>query len=139
MIRVTVEGSLINIGLNLVLIPLYQETGAVAGTGTAMVYMVFRQLYVIQKQINVFPVGPIIGKCLLISLLAVLPAQVFALFVFDQVLLTAIIYAVGFVIILMILKPFTREQAGVLSTIHPKLPVWINSFVRRPATGGNEQ
>jgi O-antigen/teichoic acid export membrane protein len=129
-VRVTVEGSLINIGLNLVLIPLYQEAGAVAGTGTAMIYMVFRQLFVIQKQINVLPVGPIIGKCLLFSLLAVLPAQMFASFVFDQVLLTAVIYAMGFVVILAILKPFTREQAEVLSTIHPKLPVWINGFVR---------
>lgn len=130
-VRVTVEGSLINIGLNLILIPLYQEMGAVAGTGLAMIYMVFRQLFVIQKQVNIFPALPTIGKCLLFSLLAVVPAQTFAIFIWDQVFLAALIYALGFLILLAILKPFTRMQAEVLSAIHPKVPVWINGFVRQ--------
>ncbi|MBT5763843.1 MAG: polysaccharide biosynthesis protein [Nitrospina sp.] len=129
-VRVTVEGSLINIGLNLVLIPLYQEMGAVAGTGLAMVYIVSRQLFVIQKQMDVFPVLPTIGKCLLFSLLAVVPAQTFAIFFWDQILLTAVIYASGFIILLAIVKPFTETQVQVLSAIHPKVPTWINSFVR---------
>jgi len=100
--------------------------------------MVFRQLFMIQKQIQVFPVFPIIGKCLLFSLLAVLPAQTFAILVLDQVLLTAMIYAMGFVILLALLKPFTTEQAQVLSAIHPKVPIWIKGFVRLPVTDGNE-
>ena len=129
-VRVTVEGSLINIGLNLILIPQYQEMGAVMGTGLAMVYMVFRQLFVIQKQVNIFPAVPTIGKCLLFSLLAVVPAQTFALFIWDQVLLTALIYVLAFLVLLAVLKPFTRLQAEVLSSIHPKAPVWINRFVR---------
>ena len=128
-VRVAVEGSLINIGLNLILIPVYQEMGAVAGTGFAMVYMVFRQLIVIQKQMDIFPVFSTIGKCLLFSLLAVIPAQIFALIVWDQVLLTAIIYATGFVILLAILKPFSETQVRLLSAIHPKVPEWMNSFV----------
>ena len=118
-VRVTVEGSLINIGLNLILIPLYQEMGAVAGTGLAMVYMVFRQLFVIQKQMNIFPVFPIIGKCLLFSLLAIIPVQMFRMFIWDQVVLAAVIYALAFMILLAILKPFTGTQAKVLSAIHP--------------------
>ena len=129
-VRVTVEGSLINIGLNLILIPLYQEMGAVAGTGLAMVYMVFRQLFVIQKQMNIFPVFPIIGKCLLFSLLAIIPVQMFRMFIWDQVVLAAVIYALAFMILLAILKPFTGTQAKVLSAIHPKVPVWIKAFVR---------
>jgi O-antigen/teichoic acid export membrane protein len=130
-VRVTVEGSLINIGLNLILIPLYQEMGAVAGTGLAMVYMVFRQLLVIQKHVNIFPALPTIAKCLLFSLLAVIPAQTFAIFIWEQVLMTALIYALGFLILLAMLKPFTRTQSEVLSSIHPKAPVWINRFVRQ--------
>ena len=130
-VRVTVEGSLINIGLNLILIPLYQEMGAVASTGLAMVYMVFRQLFVIQKHVNIFPALPTIGKCLLFSLLAVIPAQTFAIFIWEQVLMTALIYALGFLILLAMLKPFTRTQSEVLSAIHPKAPVWINRFVRQ--------
>jgi O-antigen/teichoic acid export membrane protein len=130
-VRVTVEGSFINIGLNLILIPLYQEMGAVAGTGLAMVYMVFRQLFVIQKHVNIFPALPTIGKCLLFSMLAVIPAKIFAIFIWEQVLMTALIYALGFLILLAMLKPFTRRQSEVLSAIHPKAPVWINGFVRQ--------
>jgi O-antigen/teichoic acid export membrane protein len=129
-VRVTVEGSVINLGLNLLLIPLYQEMGAVAGTGIAMVYMVFRQLLVIQKQLDIFPVLPIIGKCIFFSLLAVVPAQAFSIVIWDQVFLAAGVYALGFVILLAVLKPFTRSQAQVLAEMHPKAPLWINSFVR---------
>jgi O-antigen/teichoic acid export membrane protein len=129
-VRVTVEGSLINIGLNLTLIPLYQEMGAVAGTGLAMVYMVFRQLFVIQKHVNIFPALPTIGKCLLFSLLAVVPAQTFSIFIWDQVLLTAMIYALAFLVLLAVLKPFTETQAKVLQSIHPQLPIWISWLVR---------
>jgi O-antigen/teichoic acid export membrane protein len=117
--------------MNLILIPLYQEMGAVAGTGLAMIYMVFRQLFVIHKHVNIFPALPTIGKCLLFSLLAVIPAQTFAIFIWEQVLMTALIYALGFFILLAILKPFTRTQSEVLSAIHPKAPVWINGFVRQ--------
>ena len=129
-VRATVEGSLINVGLNLILIPLYQEMGAVIGTGFAMVYMVFRQLFVIQKQMDVFPVLPTIGKCLLFSLLAVVPAQMFAIIIWDQIMLTAMVYGLAFMILLITLKPFTETQTEVLSAIHPKASIWINGFVR---------
>jgi O-antigen/teichoic acid export membrane protein len=129
-VRVTVEGSLLNIGLDLILIPLYQETGAVAGTGIAMVYMVFRQLLVIQKQMNTLPVWPTIGKCLLISLVAVIPTQVFAFLFFKHVLLSIFIYAFSFLIILAGLKPFTTAQTEVLQNIHSRFPIWISWFVR---------
>lgn len=130
-IRVTVEGSLLNVGLNLFLIPLYQEMGAVAGTGVAMVYMVFRQLFVLQKQMNILPALPTIGKCMLFSLMAAIPAQTFAIIVWDQVLLTALIYALAFIVLLAILKPFTEAQARVLSAVHRKAPSWISGFVRQ--------
>ncbi len=129
-VRVTVEGSLINIGLNLILIPLYQEMGAVAGTGAAMVYMVFRQLFVIQRQVDILPVLPTIGKCLLFSFLAVIPAQMFSIIVWDQIMLEALIYALTFVVLLAVLKPFTETQAKVLEGIHPELPAWISWLVR---------
>ena len=129
-VRVTVEGSLLNIGLDLILIPVYQELGAVAGTGIAMVYMVFRQLLVIQKQMNTLPVWPTIGKCLLISLVAVIPTQVFASLFFNYVLLSIFIYAFSFLIILAGLKPFTAEQTEVLQKIHSRFPIWISWFVR---------
>ena len=130
-VRVTVEGSLINIGLNLILIPIYQEVGAIAGTGFAMVYMVFRQLFVIQKQLEIAPVWPIIRKCLLFSLGAAIPTQAFAVLIFEHVLLSVFIYAFSFLIILAGFKPFTDAQTKVLQNIHPLLPFWLRWFVQK--------
>jgi hypothetical protein len=62
--------------------------------------------------------------------LAVIPAQTFAIFIWEQVLMTALIYALGFLILLAVLKPFTETQAKVLQSIHPQLPIWISWLVR---------
>ena len=125
-----VEGSLLNILLNLILIPLYQEMGALTATGISMVYMVLRQLYIIQKQIDVMPVLPVLGKCLLFSLMAVVPAQAITLLIWDNIIIGALAYLLAFVMLLAVLKPFTHEQSEVLKGIHPNLPTWMSGFTR---------
>ena len=125
-----VESSLLNILLNLVLIPLYQEIGALTATGISIVYMVLRQLYVIQRQLDVMPVLPVLGKCLLFSLAAVIPAQATTLLVWDNIFIGALVYLLAFAMLLAVLKPFTREQSEVLKGIHPDLPAWMNGFTR---------
>jgi hypothetical protein len=85
---------------------------------------------VIQKQMNTLPVWPTIGKCLLISLVAVIPTQVFASLFLNHVLLSIFIYAFSFFIILAGLKPFTTAQTEVLQNIHSRFPIWISWFVR---------
>ncbi len=125
-----VEGSLLNILLNVVLIPLFQEMGALTATGISMVYMVLRQLYVIQKQVDVMPALPVLGKCLLFSIVAVLPAQAITLFIWDNIFIGVLVYLLAFVMLLALLKPFTREQSEVLKGIHPDLPVWLNGITR---------
>ena len=125
-----VESSLLNILLNLVLIPLYQEIGALTATGISMVYMVLRQLYVIQRQLDVMPVLPVLGKCLLFSLAAIVPALATTLLVWDNIFIGALVYLLSFAMLLAVLKPFTREQSEVLKGIHPDLPAWMNGFTR---------
>ena len=125
-----VEGSFLNILLNLVLIPLYQEMGALTATGTSMVYMVLRQLYIIQKQVDVMPVLPVLGKCLLFSLMAVVPAQATTYLIWDNIFMGGLVYLLAFAMLLAILKPFTREQSEVLKGIHPDLPTWMNGITR---------
>jgi O-antigen/teichoic acid export membrane protein len=125
-----VEGSLLNISLNLILIPLYQEMGALAATGTSMIYMVLRQLFIIQKQMDLTPVIPVLGKCLFFSFAAVVPAQVAALMLWNNIFFSALVFLLAFVILLAILKPFSHEQLEVLQGIHPELPVWLRGFAK---------
>ncbi len=76
------------------------------------------------------PALPVLGKCLLFSIVAVLPAQAITLFIWDNIFIGVLVYLLAFVMLLALLKPFTREQSEVLKGIHPDLPVWLNGFTR---------
>ena len=129
-VRINVEGSVLNIGLNLLLIPIYKEDGAVVATGFAMLYMVGRQLFVIHKNIDISQVWPIIGRCLLFSIIAVIPTLVLDFFILDHIFGSIFIFAFTFLITLVGFKPFTKTQAQMLKNIHPSFPQWISWFVR---------
>jgi len=117
----TIEGSVINILLNLILIPAYGAAGAVFATGLVMVYMVLRQLYVIQKEVQIGPAFPVIGKCFLFSLTAGLASKGTAWLVLDHVLFNAVVYLAAFTALLAWIKPFTQEHWRLISEIHPSL------------------
>ena len=95
-----------------------------------MVYMVLRQLYIIQKQMNITPILPVLGKCLFFSLIAVVPAQLAVLIIWKNIFFSAVVFLSAFIILLAILKPFSREQLEVLEGIHPELPFLLRSFAK---------
>ena len=117
----TIEGSMINILLNIILIPDYGVTGAVFATGLVMVYMVLRQLYVIQKEVQIGPAFPVIGKCFLFSLAAAMITKGITWFVVDHVLFHGLVYLAVFTGLLVWIKPFTQEHRRLMSEIHPSL------------------
>ena len=80
--RSTAESSIINIALNLVMIPNFGMIGAVMATGFSMVYMVFRQLKVISTEMDIAPVFSIIGQCFVFCLIDSVPTLIFS--VLDQ-------------------------------------------------------
>ena len=124
----TIEGSIINVLLNLVLIPAYGVAGAIFATGSVMVYMVLRQLYVIRKEVKIGPAFPVIGKCVLFSLAAGMMTKGVSYLVADHILFNALIYLVAFALLLVWIKPFTREHHRLMSEIHPfldKIAKWV--------------
>ncbi len=126
--RSTIEGSVLNVVLNLILIPLYGEIGAVAATGAVMLYMVVRQLVVIQKQIDIRPAFATLGKCFLFSFVAVMVSEGFARMVLDHIILNAVVFLLSFVILLIRLKPFTEDHRHLLASVYPKLDPWFRLF-----------
>jgi O-antigen/teichoic acid export membrane protein len=93
----TIEGSVINILLNLVFIPTYGVGGAIFATGLVMVYMVLRQLYVIQKEVQVGLAFPVIGKCFLFSIAAATATKLIAWFVVENILFNVTVYIFVFI------------------------------------------
>lgn len=127
--RSTVEGSLANVVLNLILIPRYGVMGAVAATGSVMVYMVLRQLFAIKKEIDILPVFPAMGRSFLYSLAAVLPAVAVARM--GHILLSAAVYLLVFVGVLAWRKPFTEEHRHLIAEVQPGLDRWLRWFIEK--------
>jgi len=99
-IRTTIEGSALNIGLNLLLIPVFGMLGAITATGITMVYMVLRQLKIISNEMKIAPVFPTIGKCFLYCLIASIPPLILTLIHSGNLITNLILYLTTLVAIL---------------------------------------
>ena len=106
---------MINILLNIILIPAYGVAGAVFATGLVMVYMVLRQLYVVQKEVQIGPAFPVITKCFFFSLTAGFIAKGGAWLVLDHIVFNAVAYLIAFTALLAWIKPFTQEHRILIS------------------------
>ena len=111
-IRTTIEGSFLNIGLNLILIPFFEMLGAITATGITMVYMVLRQLKIISNQMNVSPIFPIIGKCLLYSLVASIPPLILTWMNVEHLITNLLLYLIALAAIIFWAKPL--NDLGIL-------------------------
>jgi len=99
-IRTTIEGSVLNIGLNFLLIPVLGMLGAITATGITMVYMVLRQLKIISNEIKIAPVFPVIGKCFLYCLIASIPPLILTLIHSGNLIINLLLYLTALVAIL---------------------------------------
>ena len=99
-IRTTIEGSALNIGLNLLLIPVFGMLGAITATGITMVYMVLRQLKIISNELKIAPVFPVIGKCFLYCLIASIPPLILTWIHAGNLIINLLLYLTTLVAIL---------------------------------------
>jgi O-antigen/teichoic acid export membrane protein len=110
--RTTIEGSILNIGLNFLLIPVFGMLGAITATGITMVYMVLRQLTIISNEMKIAPVFPVIGKCFLYCLIASIPPLIFTLIHSGNLITNLLLYLTTLVAILLWTK--TLSDLGLL-------------------------
>ncbi len=129
-LRSTIEGSVLNIALNLVLIPAFGMIGAITATGVVMVYMVLRQLKTITAEMEIAPVFPVIGKCFLYCLVASIPCLILSWSNLGHLITNLILYLITLVAFLAYVKPFDNEQRQLLINVYPKLDPWSKLFFR---------
>ena len=99
-IRTTAEGSVLNIILNLFLIPVFGMLGAITATGVTMVYMVMRQLKIISTQMKIAPVFPVLGQCFLYCLIASIPPLILSWIHAGNLIINLLLYLTALVAIL---------------------------------------
>ncbi|MFQ5717708.1 MAG: lipopolysaccharide biosynthesis protein, partial [Nitrospinales bacterium] len=129
-LRATIEGGILNIALNLILIPRYQELGAAAATGLIMVYMAFRQLYYINKYLDIRAMLPLVGKYIFLALAALAPAELIAHMWVNNLFLNLAVYVVAFLGLLAWVKPVSRDQSKLALDAFPFLEPGLKYFVR---------
>jgi len=120
-LRSTVEGSILNIALNIFMIPAFGMMGAITATGITMVYMVLRQLKALSGEIEIKSGFPIVGQCFLFCLFASIPTLVLSALGWGHLITNLLIYLITFVSLLAILKPFNNEQRQLLTNVYPEL------------------
>jgi O-antigen/teichoic acid export membrane protein len=129
-LRSTAESSIINIALNLMLIPAFGMMGAITATGFSMVYMVVRQLKVISAEMKIGPIFPIIGKCFLYCMLASIPALILSGLNQGHLVMNLLLYLMTLMALLIFVKPFNDEQRQLFINVYPKLDRWSKWFFR---------
>ncbi|QPJ63971.1 MAG: polysaccharide biosynthesis protein [Candidatus Nitrohelix vancouverensis] len=126
----TIEASVLNLALNFLLIPAYGATGAIAGTGISMVYVVARHLYALSKLLDIrATIADVLtrgGWCLL----AALPGAVLYRAGIDAVILSGVVYLLSFFGILLWLRPISLDGAKRLETLFPGCGRYIQRFVK---------
>lgn len=128
--RSTLEGSILNIGLNLLLIPAFGMMGAISATGMVMVYMVLRQLKTLNAEMEIYPTFPFIGQCLLFCLMASIPPLILSWLSMGHLIINLLLYLVTLVSLLLFLKPFNNEQRQLLTNVYPVLGEKMKWFFR---------
>jgi O-antigen/teichoic acid export membrane protein len=121
-------GAILNIVLDIILIPRYGVIGAVVATGSVGVVLVLTEVTILRRYIKAeFP---------LVFALKIFSAGTFGILVASllkpasivQLCFAALIYFVIFIIGILILKPFSEDDKEVLSKIHPVVEMVVKYF-----------
>jgi O-antigen/teichoic acid export membrane protein len=126
----TAESSILNIVLNLFLIPEFGMMGAIMATGLSMVYMVLRQLKVVSSEMEIAPVFPIIGQCFLFCMIASVPPLILSGLDKGHLMINLLAYLIALVMLLIFVKPFSDEQRQFILNIYPNLDNLSKWFFR---------
>ncbi|MBI4383904.1 MAG: polysaccharide biosynthesis protein [Nitrospinae bacterium] len=129
-LKASLEGSALNVVLDIALIPFYGEMGAAGATGLATLYMAFRQFLCICQAIRVRPIFLFAGKCFLLSFAAVAPSLALSAMGHVHVLLSLLVFIGVFLSLLLWRKPLPEEYRRFMEGTHPILGRWAGRFVR---------
>ena len=127
-LRSTIEASVINIILNLVLIPNYAELGALMGTGISILYMGFRRWMIVFKYVSLVDILNTSSKCLLISFIALIPTLVVSYVWSSYLVLDLALYLSAIILLLLKFKPVHKDQILWFENQLPRAAKWIRPF-----------
>lgn len=129
-LRSTIEASLMNLVLNVVLIPSYGELGAITGTGSSILYMALRRWFVLKEYIQMKLVWLDAARATLFVLLPAMVSKFISVLVNAHVLLNALVYGFLLLVLLVCIRPMTKEEAVMIVKYFPFLGNFIHYITK---------
>ena len=131
-LRTTIEGSVLIIALDIILIPKFGEVGAIGATGSVMVYMTIRQWFLLSRDLNVRSVFPFAVKCFGLCLVTLVPVEIVAYLWQDHLVTNFIMFVAVFIFALGWVKPLKQEHLVVVNGFPTFIKRWVEWFVTKP-------
>ncbi len=127
---ISFEGSVWNLILDVLWIPLYGETGAALATGSVMVYMVLRQLFTMRTSVRLETLLYSLLLVMLVSVAALMPGWLMFGPGIHAIGFQVLSFAMTFLLFTIWLKPLPPEVIDWAKTVSPKLATRIRWFVK---------
>ncbi|QPJ61086.1 MAG: oligosaccharide flippase family protein [Candidatus Nitronauta litoralis] len=127
---ISFEGSVWNLILDVLWIPLYGETGAALATGSVMVYMVIRQLFAMRASVRSGALLYPLILVVLVSLTALIPGWLMFGPGIPALGFQILSFAMTFLLFTLWVKPLPPEVVDWAHTVSPKLAARVQWFVK---------
>ncbi len=127
---ISFEGSVWNLILDVLWIPQFGEKGAAFATGSAMVYIVLRQLFCMRGSVSIGKLFTPLVLVMGVSLVALAPGWLLFGPGLHAMAFQGVSFAMTFLLLMNWLKPLSPEVFGWAETISPKLAATIHRFVK---------
>ena len=125
---IQIAGGMVNIILDVLLIPLYGVWGAVVATSLSLVMTGIGQVVILSRKIEIVPPLVFAGKIIIACAVALLPGFWFELSNIYFLIGAGLLYGALFIIVVGLLKPLGEDEKAMVRTVNPYLAMAVKYF-----------
>ena len=127
-VSIQIAGGVVNVVLDLILIPFYGVWGAVIATSCSLVLTGLGQTLTLAYKIGMFPPLVFAGKILFACVCGLLPTLFFTVSSISMCALAGILYGLVFLITMSVLRPLGEAEKEMVRVVNPQLAVVVKYF-----------
>lgn len=127
-LKIQFVGGIVNLILNLILIPIYGVLGVVVATGVSISLTGVIEMFFVRYYINAKLPLRFESKIVLAGIMAALPAVLINSNSLISLLLKIVVYMIGLTAMLFLLKPFSSMSKDLIKNVDDRLYAFIKHF-----------
>jgi O-antigen/teichoic acid export membrane protein len=127
-VYVQIAGGVVNLILDVLLIPLYGVWGAVWATSFSLVMTGIGQVVILSRKIEIVPPFVFAGKIMIACTIALLPTFFFEIFNVYLLLAAGLVYGILFILTIAVLKPLDEQEKEMVKAVSPQFAAVVRYF-----------